>query len=437
MLNFYYLGCRKNSRAAVFGLALSCAVPMSVLAQTQDSWTLEDSIRRVVEIAPETRGARAAVSARQGALQQAGAWPNPEIELRADDKMGKDEGNGGTDFTQLAFSQPLPLSGRLGHQRAVAGAELDAARSERRSQHVRLETQVAKRYHSLQLAMGRLRLAEQRLQLADDLQNIGRRREQAGELSRLERLRLDLIRESAQQILDKTEGEYNEALSRFRAYLKLSAEITPQLTPLEPFGPIPELAQLQAGLPEHPALLAAGYQLDAARSEVNLVRAERLPDPTLRLFHERDFLNGRRQDVTGVGIGISVPLWDRKAGRLSEAQAQVVQTQAELQVLERDLGSRLQQGHLHLAHLVQQGEHYRTRVFDPAQKVFDLTRKAYASGEVEILSLIDANNTYFDARERYLELLQEAWQEAAELRLAAGRALVEDPVTTEQDTHHE
>jgi outer membrane protein, heavy metal efflux system len=437
MLNFYYLGCRKNSRAAVFGLALSCAVPMSVLAQTQDSWTLEDSIRRVVEIAPETRGARAAVSARQGALQQAGAWPNPEIELRADDKMGKDEGNGGTDFTQLAFSQPLPLSGRLGHQRAVAGAELDAARSERRSQHVRLETQVAKRYHSLQLAMGRLRLAEQRLQLADDLQNIGRRREQAGELSRLERLRLDLIRESAQQILDKTEGEYNEALGRFRAYLKLSAETTPQLTPLEPFGPIPELAQLQAGLSEHPALLTAGHQLDAARSGVNLARAERLPDPTLRLFRERDFLNGRRQDYTGVGIAVSVPLWDRKAGRLSEARAQVVQTQAELQVLERDLGSRLQQGHLHLTHLVQQGEHYRSRVFEPAQQVFDLTRKAYASGEVEILSLIDANNIYFDARERYMELLQEAWQEAAELRLAAGRALVEGPVTTEQDTHHE
>lgn len=433
MLNFHFLGCRKNSRTAVFGLALSCAVPMSVLAQTQDSWTLEDSIRRVVETAPETRGARAAVSARQGALQQAGAWPNPEIELRADDKMGKDEGTGGTDFTQFTFSQPLPLSGRLGHQRAVAGAELDAARSERRSQHVRLETQVAQRYHSLQLAMGRLRLAEQRLQLADDLQNIGRRREQAGELSKLERLRLDLIRESAQQILDKTEGEYNEALSRFLAYLGLSAEKTPQLTPLEPFGPIPALAQLQAGLSEHPVLLAAGHRLEATHSGVNLVQAERLPDPTLRLFRERDFLNGRRQDVTGVGIGISVPLWDRKSGRLSEARAQVVQTQAKLQVLERDLGSRLQRSHLHLTHLVQQGEHYRTRVFEPAQQVFDLTRKAYASGEVEILSLIDANNTYFDARERYLELLQEAWQEAAELRLAAGRALV----TTEQDTHHE
>ncbi len=433
MSKLFILWCRKNSRAAAFGLMLFGAAPTLVLAQPQDSWTLEDSIRRVVEIAPEMRGAWAAVSARQGALQQAGVWPNPQIELRADDKMGKDDGTGGTDFTQFAFSQPLPLSGRLGHQRAVAGAELDAARTERRYQHVRLETQVAQRYHTLQLAMGRLRLAEQRLQLADDLQNIGRRREQTGDLSKLERLRIDLIRESAQQILDKTEGEYNEALSRFRAYLGLTSETTPQLTPLEPFGSIPALEHLQADLSKHAALLAARHRLEAARSSVNLVRSERLPDPHLRLFRERDFLNGRRQDVTGIGIAVTVPLWDRKAGRLSEAQAQVAQTQSKLQVLERDLGSRLRRSHLHLSHLVQQGKHYLPRVLEPTQKVFDLTRKAYASGEVEILSLIDANNTYFDVHERYLELLQEAWQEAAELRLAAGRALV----TTEQDTRHE
>jgi len=387
----------------------------------------------VVEIAPESTGAQAAVNARQGALEQAGAWPNPQIELRADDKIGKDEGSGGTDFTQFAISQPLPLSGRLGHQQAVAGAALEAARADRRYQQVRLETQVAQRYHRLQLAAERLRLAEQRLRIADDMQNVGRRRAQAGELSDLERLRLDLIREAAQQSLDKAEGAYNEALSRFKAYLGLPEGTTPKLASLEPFGPIPRLEQLKTGLADHPALLAAGQRVEAARSGVNLARAERLPDPSLRLFRERDFLNGRRQEVTGIGIGITVPLWDRNSGRIGEARAQVIEVRSELQALERDLASRLQQSYLHLNHLVQQGEHYRTRVFQPAQRVFDLTRKAYASGEVEILSLIDANNTYFDARERYLELLQEAWLEAAELRLAAGRALV----STEQDTHDE
>jgi cobalt-zinc-cadmium efflux system outer membrane protein len=166
---------------------------------------------------------------------------------------------------------------------------------------------------------------------------------------------------------------------------------------------------------------------------VDLARKERLPDPVLRLYRERDFLNGRRQDVNGIGIGITVPLWDRKSGRLREARALVDQTLFRIQSLERDLGSRLQESHVHLTHLVRQGEHYRSRIFEPAQTVFDLTRKAYAAGEVEILALIDANDTYFNAHERYLELLQEAWLEASELRLAAGSSLV----ATTEDTDHE
>lgn len=429
MFNIFYVRRRKNRRAAVLMCLLSCSAPLSAFGQPQGIWTLEESIRRVVEIAPETRGAEASVDARRGALEQAGAWPNPEIELRVDDKIGKDDGSGGTDFTQFAISQPLPLSGRLGQQQAVASAALEAARADHRYQQVRLETQVAQRYHTLQLATERLHLAEQRLQLADDFQNVGRRRTQAGELSDLERLRLDLIREAAQQGLDKAEGAYNESLSRFRAYLGLSVDTVPNLEPLKPFSTIPVLEQLQEGLADHPALLAAKHRTEAAHSAVGLARAERIPDPSLRLFHERDFLNGRRQEVTGIGLGITVPLWDRNSGRIGEARAQVIEAQSEQQALQRDLSSRLQQSYLHLNHLVQQGEHYRTRVFQPAQRVFDLTRKAYASGEVEILSLIDANNTYFDAHERYLELLQEAWLEAADLRVAAGRALV----STEQD----
>ncbi|MCH8261691.1 MAG: TolC family protein [Proteobacteria bacterium] len=417
----------------VLGIVLPCVMSIPTLAQSQDLWTLEIATQRVLEIAPESKSSQSEIRARQGALQQAGAWPNPKIELRADDKVGKDTGTGGTDLTVLTLSQSIPVSGRLGYQKAVASAELNAARSTKRYQQLILENQSAQRFHTLQLAVARLRLAEKRLQLADELQKAGQRRAKAGDIPKLERLRLDLIREAAQQILDKYEGKYNEALSQFRAYLELPITIIPELSSLEPFEPVPELENLLAGLPRHPALVAAKYRMEGARQEVHLISAGRLPDPELRLFYEQDFLNGRRQDVMGVGIGISIPLWDRKKGRLQEVRAQMDQSLWKFKALERDLGSRLKQSYLHLSHLVQQGEHYRTRVYEPAGMVFDLTRKAYVSGEVEILSLIDANNTYFDANERYLELLQEAWLEAADLRLAAGRILV----TTEQDTDHE
>jgi len=52
--------------------------------------------------------------------------------------------------------------------------------------------------------------------------------------------------------------------------------------------------------------------------------------------------------------------------------------------------------------------------------MFSLTRKGFKAGELNILTLIDANNTYYEAQERYLELLQEGWLELSEVRLSAG-----------------
>ena len=73
MFTVCYIGCPENWRIGMFWLLLIWVATVPAQDQPQDLWTLEDSIRRVIEIAPETRGAQAAVNARQGALEQAGA----------------------------------------------------------------------------------------------------------------------------------------------------------------------------------------------------------------------------------------------------------------------------------------------------------------------------------------------------------------------------
>ena len=402
--------------------------PLTLLAQNDNGlshlWTLENSIARVLDIAPEMKTAEAQVKAAQGAFRQAGAWPNPTISIRRDDKIGIEDGSGGSDITQYAFSQPLPLSGRLSYQKAVALEVLAGAEAGRHHQHLVLEQQTATRFRQLQLKTATLTLAEQRLKLADEVKVASLRREQAGELSRLERLRLGLVREQAQQILDKAEGEYNEALSQFRAYLGLSSTVELSLAPLIPVESVPPLATFERDLFNQPLLEAAQRRIDAARLNVKLIRASRWPDPVLSIFQEEDFLDGRRQEYTGIGISITVPLWDRKAGQRSRSLAEVDRAESERNALKRDIASRVKQSHLHLNHLVEQGRHYRVHVFKPAQQVLDLTSQAYLAGEVEILSLIDANNTYFNAHTRYLELLQQARLEEAELLLAVGRSVL-------------
>ena len=99
----------QDNLTSVFGLALTFAISAVVSAalhgQSQDIWTLEKSIGRTMEVAPEVRAAKAKVNAHQSARRQAGAWPNPSITLSGDDKLGKDDGSGGNNLTSLVLSQ--------------------------------------------------------------------------------------------------------------------------------------------------------------------------------------------------------------------------------------------------------------------------------------------------------------------------------------------
>ena len=59
--------------------------------------------------------------------------------------------------------------------------------------------------------------------------------------------------------------------------------------------------------------------------------------------------------------------------------------------------------------------------------MLQLTNKGFASGELNVLSLVDANNTYFDSRLNYLDLLYQARVELADVKLYAGQLIVDIP----------
>ncbi len=393
----------------------------NAFAQTSH-WTLESVAQRVLEVAPERNVAEAEVTARRGGLQQAGVWPNPTIELGASNAMGKDDGQGGTDLNQISITQPVPLNGRLGLQRKQAGASLKQAQANVGLQGLWLEYEAARVFHGLQFSQAQLALAEQRLESANEFQHIGQRREQAGDLSRLARLRLDLVRETARQAIASAEGKFSETRSDFQVLLNV-VDAEPDLAVLDHFPLLPALETLDAQLDVHPELMAARQGVEAARYSVAVARANRFTDPEVWIAQERDVFGGGRENVFAFGVAVTVPLWNRGKGDIDAAQAHRQKAQFEVNALQRQLDNQLRLNHLHLSHLIEQGRAFRTHVLEPAEEIFQLSRKGFAAGQVEILNLVDAVDTYFNARVRYLELLKEAWMEAAALRRAAGLSL--------------
>ena len=418
-------------------LLVSAGLVISPLTRAEPTqrWTLDASIQRAVEVAPEMKTAEAEIGKQQGKLEQADAWPNPSISIQVDDTLGIDDTAGGYDVTEFAISQPLPF-GRLAHQRQQAEAGVASAEAQRRQQQLSLEYKVAQRFHVLQLAEAKLQLAKQRLQQASSYQNTGRKRRSDDPLIRyltpLETMRLDIVLQAAKQTMEVAEGEFNEADAGFKALLSIPVENQLSLITLTPVPAPEEITLLETSLQNHPALQADKHNIASSQAGVEVASSQRFADPTLTLFRGEEFLDNRRQGTTGIMLNVQIPLWNQGKGGVTQARYAVHQAQADFNINQRELSTNLHKNYLHLGHLIEQAEHFRNNLLQPSQKVFTLTRKGFEAGELNILTLIDANNTYFDAQERYFELLQEGWLELAEVRKSAGLFLTSNgsmPIT--------
>jgi len=402
------------------------------LAQTAQTWSLRQSIQRVLEVAPEMRINAARLNSSQAALNQSLAWPNPEIELRADEKLGIDNGKGGVDLTQFAITQALPF-GRLARQGKVAAANLLAEQANGKQQQLYLEHKTALVFHQLQLAQANYHLAKKQLQMAKNYRQKktakGRRDPLVRYLTPLEKQRLNIMYETANQQVATAEGKFEEARSRFTNLLQLKSQHRLSVSDLKPVSISADIRLLEQQLQTHASLQARQYKVDAARAGIDASRDQHLADPTLTIFRERDYLAGRKEDYHGIILGIQIPLWQGKKNNMAKAKARHDEALAQLQTTQRDLNAHLHQSYAHLGHVIRQALNHKKKLLQPAKQVLKLSRRGFASGELNLLALIDANNIYFTARRHYFELMQMALMEAAELRLAAGLSFLDSEKT--------
>ena len=406
----------------------------STLAHGQNSvenaskkWSLNDSVQQVLAVSPRIHAANAELDARKGDLSQAGAIPNPDVELNMNTKLGIEDDAGGADLTQVAVSQPIPL--RLSRQRKQAKAIVEVARQNFLLEQLSQEAETARRFHALQLTTAMLEQAEEQLQFAVTYQKNnqnGKKDPLVRFMTPLEQKRLAIVSASARQEVANAEGKYSEALSGFKMLLQLppnSSCKTEELKSVASPSALEDLLALQEE--KHPAFIAARQQVKAAEAGIRLAYGELFPDPRVKAFGERDFLADSRRNFYGVALTFQVPIWDWKLGSIKKAKSETKKVKFDFEALKQDLQSQLRENHLHLGHLIEQTEHYHSHLLQPARQVLELTQKGYSTGEQNGLALVDASNTYFDAQARYLELLRDAWIEAAELRLAAGISLID------------
>lgn len=413
--------------SAFFIAPILLLATQSIAQPSVQRWTLESSVLQALTTAPELKKSMAEIGARQADIGLSGLWPDPSIEFRVDNMLGQDDGSGGYDLTDVTISQAIPLS-RTKYQQSAAEANLRSAEFSRKHKALQVQNRVSKVFHQLQLASAEFSLAEKRLQLADDLIRQTQKNSQGvivRFLTPLEKMRLTIIREEASQAKSNAEGQYHEALNEFAKLLGVEPDMATTVSKLQPLSVIPGINNLLAVQDNHVQLASQQQQLLSATHEIDVARNSQTEDPTISLSRSRESFAGGRDEVYGIMFNIQIPLHDRKSKAVSKANYKASQQRIELQRLKRELQIDLERSHTHLNHVVGQAASYATKILKPASKMLDLTNKGFTSGELNVLQLVDANNTYFEAQLNYLELLYQAWVELAEVKLFAGQLIAD------------
>jgi cobalt-zinc-cadmium efflux system outer membrane protein len=195
----------------------------------------------------------------------------------------------------------------------------------------------------------------------------------------------------------------------------------------------PEIRATRASLPspllnERPELQAARAEEAAAKAEVELLRRERFPDPTLGLGYERERRAESHGAITDLHtehllvarLSVPLPLWNRNQRELAEARARRSTREAERVARERQVDAESA-----VARSTFEAARAAYTALDAArpavERNLELMRRAYEAGELNLDALLLARDRAFSARAEAVDAAAELARARTALLRAEGR----------------
>jgi cobalt-zinc-cadmium efflux system outer membrane protein len=160
--------------------------------------------------------------------------------------------------------------------------------------------------------------------------------------------------------------------------------------------------------------LTAG--LEQAEAELRLARASRGPD----LFAGVGFRREEGQPVTGVRVGLTLPLFQRQSGAITTASGRIAELKAALEARRVGLDARLRGAHVRYVLAARAAEVITAEAVPLAQENEQLTRESYQAGKIGLLELLVLRREGFAARREALDAQLESMLAAVEVRGVAG-----------------
>lgn len=283
---------------------------------------------------------------------------------------------------------------------------------------LQLKADVKSAYTELAYAIESSHLAQERVELFKSLRDAARARADLGESSEIDAMQADLQLTEAQNNMEKAYQDIMNA--RYDLFQTIGLDEEQQTYEISFPDTLHYVAvdiaqnEVLERLQSHPQLKQIQREQSAASYQTKAARSGYLPDFNVT-YYRQDFGNGF--DFNGIEVGVSIPLWFG----INQSN-KVQQSKARYRIVEW----RLQDEQLSIKKQAEQAWHgyettqanimrFRKSIQEKSKELVDMTQRGYRMGELDLLTLLEAQRTYLRTQQAYYQTLRDYYLRVIQL----------------------
>lgn len=396
--------------------------PVNPGADSQkDRKTVHQLLDQLHEAAVEFRAVDLERSRTEAHANQAAAWDNPEFSWTGGPMT---QGSLGGNSLDLAFRQPLPVSGRKGVEGSLA----------RKTGHARESVALAQ---ARDLEVELFNLALRGALLEEEQSHVSHRRENMKKISRFlssrpmaspsqraeEAVLLARLREIEEEFLE-TESALAATAERMKTLLKVPTSVRVDFD-WESQPKLESLDQLMASAQErNPLLRAQRSTKEASADQLRLAEKKVYPDLRVGFAYNEQNAELPQQIRAGV-VELTVPLLNIGAAERQAARAQHEIEGLREERLARELGVQVRVAWLELERHRKRLELYPFKMVTEGEKRAREGAESWGRGQISTPVFLELEEKMHSHVVKYFSSRAEVWSTWARLQVLVGRSVRE------------
>lgn len=232
------------------------------------------------------------------------------------------------------------------------------------------------------------------------------------------------VADARQQLL-QLELEYRNACVRLATLAGW-----PEGRAIEPVGELPKATSvpdvaLTSLVDEHPAVVSAEADIDAAESRLGAADRDAWPHPALGAYmaHEQEPGVAFASNVGLVTLSIPLPVWRRNQEERAIARADLTVSKADASMLKYEIAQQMQARMNAVRTAARRVATYSEEMLPRFSENLRMLERAFELGEIDLLQVFVAQQRFVTQQQRALEIYAAYVEAVRAFELVAGRSL--------------